>query len=318
MLQYDLIIIGGGASGLSAGVSALKNGIKKVLILERDSDLGGNLNLFIHGGFGEYYLGEEVTGPELGSKLINDFKEAGGEYKLDTEVLEVTQNKVITYVNPEEGVKDIKGCSVIMASGCRERFTGNINIPIHKYTGIYSLVAAHRLINLQGYLPGKEVVILGKNNWSLILARRLLIEGAKVNAIVDVTNRGFLDERGKEVIKGFDINIIKAARVVDINGDDRIESIDIEDITTSKMTTLQCDSLVLTVGYFPEITYIRKSKIGIMNNVSLVVNDNYETTAKGIFACGTVLTWDSDIFNSGEVGYIVGKKAAEYIKSYVY
>ena len=114
MLQYDLIIIGGGASGLSAGVSALKNGIKKVLILERDSDLGGNLNLFIHGGFGEYYLGEEVTGPELGSKLINDFKEAGGEYKSDTEVLEVTQNKVITYVNPEEGVKDIKGSSVIL------------------------------------------------------------------------------------------------------------------------------------------------------------------------------------------------------------
>lgn len=318
MLQYDLIIIGGGASGLSAGVSALKNGIKKVLILERDSDLGGNLNLFIHGGFGEYYLGEEVTGPELGSKLINDFKEAGGEYKLDTEVLEVTQNKVITYVNPEEGVKDIKGSSVIMASGCREMFTGNINIPIHKYIGIYSLVSAHRLINQQGYIPGKEVIILGKNNWSLILARRLLIEGAKVNAIVDVTNRGFLDERGKEVIKGFDINVIKDARVVDINGDNRIESIDIEDITTLKITTLQCDSLVLTVGYFPEISYIRKAKIGIINNVSLLVNNNYETTAEGIFACGTVLTWDSDIFNSGEVGYIVGKKAAEYIKSYVY
>lgn len=218
MLQYDLIIIGGGASGLSAGVSALQHGIKKVLLLERNSDLGGNLNLFINEGFGKYYLGKDVTGPELSSELIREFKAHGGEYKLDTEVLEVTTNKIVTYVNPNEGIQDIKAGAIIIASGCRERFTGNINIPIHKYTGIYTLVSAHRLINLHGYLPGKKVVILGKNNWSLILATRLIVEGAEVKAIIDKSNKNYLNDRAEKFIKDMNINIIENSRVVELHG----------------------------------------------------------------------------------------------------
>lgn len=317
MLQYDLIIIGGGAAGLSAGVSALQNGIKKVLILERNIDLGGNLNLFIHGGFGKYYLGEEVTGPELASKLIREFKAQGGEYKVDTEVLELTTSKVVTYVNPNDGIQDIKGKAIIIASGCREKFTGNINIPIHKYTGIYTLVSAHKLVNFQGYLPGKEVVILGKNNWSLILAIRLLVEGAKVKAIIDGSNKGFLDEKGKDFIRGFDINIIKNSRVVDINGNERIGSIDIENNKDGIITRIDCDSLILTVGYFPEINFIKKANIALNDKKEILVNNN-ETSAKGIFACGTVLTRDTQIFKSGEDGYKTGEIVSQYIKKYFY
>ncbi|MBD7915143.1 NAD(P)/FAD-dependent oxidoreductase [Clostridium sp. Sa3CUN1] len=317
MLQYDLIIIGGGAAGLSAGVSALQNGIKKVLILERDSDLGGNLNLFIHGGFGEYYLGEEVTGPELASELIREFKAQGGEYKLDTEVLELTTSKVVTYVNPIDGIQDIKGKAIIIASGCREKFTGNINIPIHKYTGIYTLVSAHKLVNFQGYLPGKEVVILGKNNWSLILARRLLVEGAKVKAIIDGSNKGFLDEKGKDFISGFDINIIKNSRVVDINGNERIGSIDIENNKDGTITKIDCDSLILTVGHFPEVNFIKKANIYLNDKKEILVNNN-ETSAKGIFACGTVLTKDTEIFKSGEDGFKTGEIVSNYLKKYFY
>lgn len=317
MLQYDLIIIGGGASGLSAGVSALQHGIKKVLLLERNSDLGGNLNLFINEGFGKYYLGKDVTGPELSSELIREFKAHGGEYKLDTEVLEVTTNKIVTYVNPNEGIQDIKAGAIIIASGCRERFTGNINIPIHKYTGIYTLVSAHRLINLHGYLPGKKVVILGKNNWSLILATRLIVEGAEVKAIIDKSNKNYSNDRAEKFIKDMNINIIENSRVVELHGNERIESIDVENKEDKSILSIDCDSLILTVGYFPEIAFVRKANIKIDEKRNLIVNNN-ETSAKGIFACGSVLTRDTELFKSGEDGYKVGELVAKYLKKYLY
>ena len=317
MLQYDLIIIGGGASGLSAGVSALQHGLKKVLLLERNSDLGGNLNLFINEGFGKYYLGKDVTGPELSSELIREFKAHGGEYKLDTEVLEVTTNKIVTYVNPNEGIQDIKAGAIIIASGCRERFTGNINIPIHKYTGIYTLVSAHRLINLHGYLPGKKVVILGKNNWSLILATRLIVEGAEVKAIIDKSNKNYLNDRAEKFIKDMNINIIENSRVVELHGNERIASIDVENKEDKSILSIDCDSLILTVGYFPEIAFVRKANIKIDEKRNLIVNNN-ETSAKGIFACGSVLTRDTELFKSGEDGYKVGELVAKYLKKYLY
>lgn len=317
MLQYDLIIIGGGASGLSAGVSALQHGIKKVLLLERNSDLGGNLNLFINEGFGKYYLGKDVTGPELSSELIREFKAHGGEYKLDTEVLEVTTNKIVTYVNPNEGIQDIKAGAIIIASGCRERFTGNINIPIHKYTGIYTLVSAHRLINLHGYLPGKKVVILGKNNWSLILATRLIVEGAEVKAIIDKSNKNYLNDRAEKFIKDMNITVIENSRVVELHGNGRIESIDVENKEDKSILSIDCDSIILTVGYFPEIAFVRKANIKIDEKRNLIVNNN-ETSAKGIFACGSVLTRDIELFKSGEDGYKVGELVANYLKKYLY
>jgi len=317
MLQYDLVIIGGGSAGLSAGIAALKNGIKKVLILDRNNDLGGNLNLFIHNGFGKYYLDKKVTGPELGSTLIRDYRYLEGSFKVNTEVLKISNDKVIKYVNPEEGIQEIKAMSIILATGCREKFTGNIHIPIHKYVGIFTLMSALKLINHQGYLPGKKVVIAGENRVSLILARRLMIEGADKVDFLDISNHG-ISKEDKEIIDDFNINIIRCKNILDINGSERIESLDIFNLETNKIETMECDSLVLTVGYYPEIGVLRQSNINIGENGNILVNDDFQTSIPGIFAAGTLIFGESLIFNSGAHGYEVGEKVSEYIKKYIY
>lgn len=317
MIEYDLIIVGGGASGLSAGVSALRNGIKNVLILERENDLGGNLNLFIHTGFGDYYLNGNFTGPELASNLIKDFKELGGVYKINTEVLEVTKNKVISYVNPDEGMQEIKSSAIILASGCREKFTGNINVPLHRYTGISTLVSSHKLINQQGYLPGKDIIIIGNSDWALIIARRLLIEGAKVRAVMDTRNEDGFSEIRDKIASDFNINIIKNHIIIDIHGSERIESIDIESLEDGTVKNLKCDSLILKVGYFPNVFFIRKANIELNYDNTPVVK-NYETSANGIFACGTILSREKGILTSGENGYYVGEIVSDYLKKYMY
>ncbi|GAB6169175.1 FAD-dependent oxidoreductase [Clostridium carnis] len=317
MLQYDLVIIGGGAAGLSAGVTALKNGIKKVLILEKNEDLGGNLNLFIHKGFGKYYLNEIVTGPELASFLVRDYKSLNGEFKVNTQVLEVTKDKVIVYVNPNEGMKEIKANAIILATGCREKFTGNIVVPVHKYTGIFTLVSAHRLINLHGFLPGKEVIIVGKNKWALLLARRLLIEGANVKAIIDNSSSGFVSEDETEIIDGFNINIIKNSRIIELYGNERIERVVIQSLDSGEVETVDCDSLILTVGYYPEVDCIRKANIELDEELVPEVVD-YETSIKGVYATGTILNGESGFEISGEEGAKVGKIVSDYLKKYVY
>jgi thioredoxin reductase len=316
MINYDLVIVGGGASGLSTGISALRNGIKNVLILDRNNELGGNLNLFIHYGFGSYYLEKEVTGPELASQLRKDFKKLKGIFKVNTEVLEITKNKVISYVNPEEGIQEIKASAIILASGCREKFTGNINIPIHKYTGIFTLAAAHRIVNLQGFLPGKKVVVMGNNKWSLILARRLILEGAKIKAFLDTSDKGFSEE-DLCFIKGFPINIIKKSTVIELNGSDRLESVDIRDLRNGNISNIECDSVILNVGYYPDMSYIRKLNIKVDSKALPIVKE-YETSESGIFACGTFLNGESELLSSGESGYLCGEKAANYIKKYKY
>lgn len=316
MLQYDLIIVGGGASGLSAGVSALRSGIKNVLILDRNKELGGNLNIFVHNSFGKYFLGKEVTGPELSSELISEYRVLKGNYKLNTEVLEISKNKVVTYVNPEEGIQEIKAKSIILASGCREKFAGNINIPIHRYTGIFSLLSAHKLVNLQGYLPGKKVIVVGNNKWSLILARRLEIEGAEIQAFIDTSKDGL--EEYLNIIEGFNIDIIKNHRVIDLYGNERIESVDIKNLEDNTVRNIKCDSLVLKIGYNPETSFIRKVNMALDDKGHPIVNENFKTSEKGVFATGTLVLGEESIFNSGENGYLVGENAAKYIKKYIY
>ncbi|ATD55968.1 NAD(P)/FAD-dependent oxidoreductase [Clostridium chauvoei] len=314
MLQYDLVIIGGGASGLSAGVSSLKQGIKNVLILERNSDLGGNLNLFIHKGFGKYYLNKEVTGPELSTILINDYKSLGGAYKTDAQVLKVTENKIITFVSPKDGVVDIEAKSIILASGCREKYTGNVIVPIHKYTGIFTIASAHKLINFQGYLPGKEVVIWGRNEWSLLLARRLIIEGAKVKVLIDDSENELITEHEEKIISGFDINIIQNSRIIEVSGNERIQNVVIENIDNGLLSNIECDSLVLTVGYYPELDFISKSTNIDLDEDYIPEVLDYETSIKGIYACGTILHGEDGIIYSGEEGYKVGKIVADNLK----
>lgn len=309
MNKYDIVIIGSGASGLSAGISALQCGIKSVLILEKEDVLGGNLNLFIDNGFGEYYLNKVVTGPELGSFLIKDYKSLGGQYKIDTMVLEINRDKIITYVNPNEGLQEIKAEAIILAAGCREKYTGNIMVPIHKFTGIFTIGAAHRLVNYNGYLPGKKSIICGSNICTLILARRLVIEGAEVKGIV--TERKSFNRDELDIINGFNIPIIYRSEVVEIEGEERINLAKIKNEETDEITSVECDSLILSVGYLPDTDFIRK--MSVMMSGDKIYNEDNCTSVDGIFICGTMDTGISGLFKSGESGIKVGKQVAKLI-----
>ncbi|WP_294135934.1 NAD(P)/FAD-dependent oxidoreductase [uncultured Clostridium sp.] len=310
MNKYDLIIVGAGASGLSAGVSALKSGIKSVLILEKEDVLGGNLNLFIDNGFGEYYLNNIVTGPELGSILIKDYKELGGEYKVNTRVLEINRDKIITYVNPNEGIQEVEANAIILAAGCREKYTGNIMIPIHKFTGIFTTGAAHRLVNYSGYLPGKEVIITGDDMWTFILARRLVIEGANLKGIV--TERKCFNRDELDIVNGFNIPIIYTSEVIEIEGEERVNLAKVKNIETEEITSIECDSLILSVGYLPDNDFIRKMSL-IMDG-DRIYSENNKTSVEGIFITGTMEKGITDLFKSGENGFKVGKQVAKYLK----
>lgn len=309
MIEHDLIVIGSGGSGLLAGIAALKEGIKDVLIIEKKESLGGNLNLFINDGFGEFYLGEKVTGPEFGSILIEEFISLGGVYKVNTKVLQLSDDRVITYINPKEGINDIKGKAIILASGCREKYTGNIIVPIHKYTGIFTTAAAHRLINFEGYLPGKEVILSGNSIWTLILARRLIIEGANVTSVI--TERIEFNDFEMEVIEGFNIPIIYDSAITEVGGEDRIEWVRANSINGLESSTLACDSLILSVGYYPDIDYFKSSNIkGDRNGIEH--NDN-NVGIEGIYCCGTLVNGISSLLNSGEEGLKVGKQVASLL-----
>lgn len=310
MNKYDLVIIGSGASGLSAGISALKSGIKNVLILEKEDVLGGNLNLFIENGFGKYYLNETVTGPELGSILINDYKLLGGSYKLNTMVLDINRDKIITYINPEDGISEIEAKSIILAAGCRERYTGNILIPIHRFTGVFTLGAAHRLVNYSGYLPGKEIIISGENKLTLIVARRLVIEGAKIKGIV--TQRKSFNKDELDIINGFNIPVIYESEIIDIEGDERVNLARIRNLHSEEIISVVCDSLVLSVGYFPDIDFIKK--MSIMMDGDYIKSENNHTSVEGIFICGTMKNGIESLWDSGKNGFKVGKQIAEYLK----
>ena len=310
MNKYDLIIVGSGASGLSAGISALKSGIKNVLILEKEDVLGGNLNLFINNGFGEYYLNDIVTGPELGSILIRDYIELGGQYKVNTRVLEINRDKVITYVNPNEGIQEVESKAIILAAGCREKYTGNIMIPIHKFTGIFTTGSAHRLVNYSGYLPGKEVIIIGDDIWTLVLARRLVVEGATLKGIV--TERKCFNRDELDIVNGFNIPIIYTSEVIEIEGEERVNLAKVRNIETEEVTSIECDSLILSVGYLPDNDFIRK--MSLMTDGDRVYSENNQTSVEGIFLTGTMEKGIKDLFKSGEHGFKVGKQVAEYLK----
>ena len=309
MKTYDLAIIGSGASGLSAAVAAKRNGVNNIIILEKDTVMGGNLNLFINDGFGEYYLKDKVTGPELSSLLIEEYKSRNGEYKVNTQVLDVKNNKIITYINPEDGVKEIKAKVIIIASGCREKYTGNIVVPINKYTGIFTTAVAHRLVNYQGYLPGKEVILVGNNIWTAILARRLIIEGSKVKMVM--TKFDSFQSEANQILDDFNITKVCNSEIIEISGVERVQCAKIKNINKNEITNVECDSLILSVGYLPEIDYLKK--LNLKNINGFLCHTNNELHFKGIFICGTAKNGRDGLLSSGSDGYEVGIEVAEYI-----
>lgn len=314
MIQYDLIIIGGGISGLTATLKVLEEGIKKVLLIEKEDVLGGLLNQFIDNAFGEKLLKSKMTGPEY----INFFEERIKEYNIDIKlssyVLNISNQKVVTYVSPDEGVQKVKSKAIILATGCREKYTGNVAIPTNSFVGIYTIGNVHKTITVEGYMPGTRPVIVINNRLGIIVARRVIIEGGKVQAALIDSNYKLTAE-DEEVIKQFNIPIIKNAKVIEVFGEDRINSVNIKMNNNDEITNIKCDSLFLSVGYFPEIDMVKDINIEIDKVSKAPKVENYCTSIEGIFACGNLI-YGIESANIRDIdGIMAAEKAIEFIKA---
>ena len=323
MKTYDIVIIGGGPAGLAAAVSARKNGVESILILERDRELGGILNQCIHNGFGLHTFKEELTGPEYADRFIRQVKELCIEYKLHTMVMNISSSKIITAMNREEGLFDIQAKAVILAMGCRERSRGALNIPGYRPAGIFSAGTAQRLVNIEGYLPGREIVILGSGDIGLIMARRMTLEGARVKVVAELMPySGGLKRNIVQCLDDYGIPLKLSHTVVDIKGKERLESVILAEVDDNRKPIpgteeeYSCDTLLLSVGLIPENELSRDMGVTI-NPVTSgpKVNESLETNIEGVFACGNVLhVHDLVDFVSEEAG-AAGRNAARYVKA---
>ena len=322
MKAYDIVIIGGGPAGLSAAVSARKHGIDSILILERDKELGGILNQCIHNGFGLHTFKEELTGPEYAGRFIDQVKELNIEYKLNTMVMDISPEKVVTAMNREEGLFEIQAKAIVLAMGCRERSRGALNIPGYRPAGIFSAGTAQRLVNMEGYMPGREVVILGSGDIGLIMARRMTFEGAKVKVVAELMPySGGLKRNIVQCLDDYGIPLKLSHTVVDIKGKERVEGITLAEVDNRGKPIpgteefYSCDTLLLSVGLIPENEL--SNGMGVeMNPVTSgpKVNESLETSIEGVFACGNVLHVHDLVDFVSEEAAAAGKNAAAYVK----
>lgn len=323
MKNYDLVIVGGGPAGLAAAVSARDHGIESILIIERDKELGGILNQCIHNGFGLHTFKEELTGPEYASRFIDQVLERGIEYKLNTMVMDISDEKIVTAMNREDGLFEIQAKAVILAMGCRERSRGALNIPGYRPAGIFSAGTAQRLVNMEGYMPGREVVILGSGDIGLIMARRMTLEGAKVKVVAELMPySGGLKRNIVQCLDDFDIPLKLSHTVVDIEGKARVEAVTIAEVGPDRKPIpgteerYTCDTLLLSCGLIPENELSKSAGIAI-NPVTSgpIVGDNLETSIDGIFACGNVLHVHDLVDYVSQEATTAGKNAALYIQN---
>lgn len=322
MKVYDIVIIGGGPAGMAAAVAAKKQGIDRILILERDRELGGILNQCIHNGFGLHTFQEELTGPEYADRFIGQVKSYNIEYKLNTMVMDVSRDKRVTAMNREEGMFEIQAKAIVFAMGCRERSRGALNIPGYRPAGIYSAGTAQRLVNMEGFLPGREVVILGSGDIGLIMARRMTLEGAKVKVVAELMPySGGLKRNIVQCLDDYGIPLKLSHTVIDIKGKERVEGVTLAEVDENRKPIegteefYSCDTLLLSVGLIPENEI--SGAMGVeLNPVTSgpKVNERLETSIEGVFACGNVLHVHDLVDFVSEEAAAAGKNAAMYVQ----
>ena len=318
----DLVIIGGGPAGMSAAIAAYESGIRDILILERDEHLGGILQQCIHNGFGLHKFGEELTGPEYAWKYEKQVRALGIEYKCSTMVLDLTADKVITATNSEDGIFQIQAKAVILAMGCRERPKGALQIAGSRPAGIYSAGTAQKFVNQKGYLPGKQVVILGSGDIGLIMARRMTLEGTKVHAVCEIMPySGGLARNIQQCLHDFNIPLKLSHTVVEIHGKERLEGVTIAQVDENRRPIaatceyIPCDTLLLSVGLIPENELSKAAQVKICATTNgAVVDQDRQTSVPGIFACGNVLHVHDLVDFVSQEAEIAGKAAADYIR----
>ena len=323
MQQHDIVIVGGGPAGLAAAVAARRAGVQDILILERDGHLGGILNQCIHNGFGLHTFKEELTGPEYAARFIEQAMAENIPCKLNTMVMDISPDKVVTAMNREDGLFEIKAKAVVLCMGCRERPRGALNIPGYRPAGIYSAGTAQRLMNIEGFSVGKEVVILGSGDIGLIMARRMTLEGAKVKVVAELMPySGGLKRNIVQCLDDYGIPLKLSHTVVKIDGKERVTGITLAEVGPDRKPipgteeTYSCDTLLLSVGLLPENELTREAGIA-MNRVTggPDVSDSLETSLPGVFACGNVLHVHDLVDYVSEEAALAGRNAAAYVQA---
>ena len=320
-MKADLVIIGGGPAGMSAAVAAYDAGLRDIIILERDKSLGGILRQCIHNGFGLHRFKEELTGPEYAYRYELQVRERNIPFKLNTMVLDITPDKVVTAMNSEDGLFTVQAKSIILAMGCRERPKGALNIAGTRPAGIFTAGTAQKFVNIDGYMPGKKVVILGSGDIGLIMARRMTLEGAEVKAVCELMPySGGLARNIEQCLNDFGIPLMLSHTVVEIHGKERVTGVTIAKVDERRRPIaetrqyIECDTLLLSVGLLPENELTKSASISLDRITGgASVDQNRQTAVEGVYACGNVLHVHDLVDYVSEEAEIAGRAAANYI-----